>query len=306
MAGLFNTDALGFKGQFKVQPSNDGNSLQWYAGSTLVMQKSNTGEINIDTSVSSLQATDVANKSDTESDVSSLHAQDITNESDLSVDISSLQSQRTSDESETDQDISSLHAVNAEDTTDISSLHAQDTKNESDLSVDVSSLQAQDVKNESDLSVDISSLQSQDVKNESDLSVDISSLQAQDVKNESDLSVDISSLQSQRTGDENETDTEISSLHAAASLNDVKVCNIDCTTANGLSADGLSMVVTFSDAAAFGENFASTPALVAMLNRGSSDGSAGMHLSALSSTSATFQFSAEMSSSDSISIMSAV
>ena len=126
---------------------------------------------------------------------------------------------------------------------------------------------------------------------------DVSSLAVKDVATSSD----ISSLQSQRVADEAANDNEISSLAfkdldldsdisslaAVADANDVRINNVAL-----LASDGDSKSVTFTTAFPSG----TTPAVVGLMQAGASDPIIGVQLSAVSETGATFQFSDDIPS----------
>ena len=191
------------------------------------------------------------------SDVSSLAVKDVATSSD----ISSLQSQRVADEAANDNEISSLAFKDLDLDSDISSLVAKDGNVDSDIS----SLQAQRVADEAETDSDISSLQAQRVADEAANDNEISSLAFKDL----------------------DLDSDISSLAAVADANDVRINNVAL-----LASDGDSKSVTFTTAFPSG----TTPAVVGLMQAGASDPIIGVQLSAVSETGATFQFSDDIPS----------
>ncbi len=108
MAKIFRTESLSVNGDNirLTSAATDTYKLTTASGTT-IMDKTNA---DIDGDVSSLQAVDVANKSELDSDVSSLQAVDVADKSELDSDVSSLQAVDVANKSDLDSDVSSLAA----------------------------------------------------------------------------------------------------------------------------------------------------------------------------------------------------
>ena len=149
------------------------------------------------------------------------------------------------------------------------------------IASDVSSLAVKDTAAASD----VSSLQAQREVDEGITDSDISSLQAQRVVDEAANDSEISSLATKDL----DLDSDISSLASIADANDVRINNVALAT-----TDLDSKSVTFETAFPGGV----TPAVVGLMKAGANDPIIGVQLSAVSNTGATFQFSDDIPSND--------
>ena len=141
------------------------------------------------------------------------------------------------------------------------------SKTNADIDSDVSSLKAVDVE----LDSDVSSLKAVDTE----LDSDVSSLSAIDTE----LDSDVSSLKAVDV----ELDSDVSSLAAKITTNDVQVKSAV------LAPNDTSETITFAPV------FASPPSVVGSLkSTGASDPIIACQISAISTTSVTFQFSDEI------------